>query len=127
MALGAVTGIVEHDDDGIEFVADGGGQLHARHLKRAVPDENQRAKFGIGHLRADAGGNGETHRSVIRRAEEFGAMPDEQIACAEERIADISDDDHVFRDEGVQALEQALHGDAAIGVRFLGRLAVYAL
>src|SRR5512145_2222746 len=78
VAFGAVTGIVEHDDDRIEFVADGSREFHAGHLKGAVTDQDERAQFGIGELGADAGGDGKAHRSVICRSKEFSAMADEE-------------------------------------------------
>ena len=43
MLLGAVAFVVQHEDNRIEPVADGGGELEARHLEGPVPDEDDAA------------------------------------------------------------------------------------
>jgi hypothetical protein len=114
--FGAVPAIVEHDDDRIQAIPRDGGQFHAGHLKSAIAHQHQGTQLGIGHLRADRRRHGKTHRRVISRAEKFRAMPDEQVGRAEQRIADVADDDDVGRQERVQPFEQSFDGQLAVAV-----------
>ena len=96
LAHGAVAFVVQHEHDGVESEADGGGEFVAGHLECAVADEDEGAERGVGHGDADGGGNSEAHGEVISRRDEFGAAGGADAERAEERVADVGDDAAVF-------------------------------
>ena len=78
---------------GRELVPHEGRELHAGHLERAVADDRHDARVGPGDVDAERRRHGEAHRRVVGRAEELGLAVRGQLGRAEQRVADVGDDD----------------------------------
>ena len=109
--------VVQNDDNGVQAVAGGRRQLDAGHLKRAVPDQDQRAEPGLCELRADGRRDPKSHRSVIRGRQELGSAMDEQIRRAKHRVAHVAHNDGVLAKKQVEAFEKFPHREAFVGRR----------
>src|ERR1043166_6613667 len=108
LPLGPVTGVVEDNDDGVQAIAHCRAQFHARHLKGAVADQDERAQFGVCQLRPDPGRHGKPHRSIIGGPEKFRPVMNIEVRRAEQRIAHVRHHHRLVGEERVKLLEQPL-------------------
>src|SRR4051812_8918438 len=78
-AFGAISPIVQDNDDRIELATHGRAQLHAGHLKGTVADQYQWPQLRIGTLSANGAGYGEAHARVERRPDKLGLLANCQV------------------------------------------------
>ena len=96
--------------------------LAARHLKRAVADEDERPP-AAGNLHAERGRHGKSHRAVIGRRD---ALVGSDVDAGEQRVAGVGDERHlvVLSDELVQQVDRVPHLDRFVlleRIEHLGR------
>ena len=65
IALGCIAIVVEHDDNRRLFVAHQRAELGARHLKCAIPDQNNRKDIRAGERNPDSPRDRRAHACVI--------------------------------------------------------------
>ena len=114
LPFSGVASIVQHDDDRRLTISHGGREFRSRHLKRAVADQHDRSKRGIGKRGAHGCRDGKSHRGVIGWREELESPVDVEIGCCKERFSDIGDHEGVFIQQTIEVAEESIQGHGGI-------------
>ena len=120
LPFSGVASIVQHDDDRRLTISHGGREFCSCHLKRAVADQHDRSKRGIGKRSAHSCRDGKSHRGVIGWGEELESPVDMEIGRCKERFSDIGDDEGMFIQQTIEVAEESIQGHG--GIRCNGAL-----
>src|SRR5262245_8497933 len=83
-SLGGVASIIQYNNNGCLPMSYSGRKLCTSHLKRAIADQHDRSKRGVGKRSADCCWNGKSHRGVIGWGEKLEPPMDMEVGCGKE-------------------------------------------